>query len=246
MALQFDAEVTGLHVTEVPTAGSAREALTSRARDKMERLIAEQLMDCKVVPSVERGDPAQTILSYARSGNYDLVMMPTHGYGPFRRFLQGSVTAQVLHDASCPVWTCAHLETWPAIGDLGIRSILSAVDLGPRSAAVLTQASQLAERFEARLTVAHLVPEGYWTQQWWRGAQQRLLEQIQKLLPPDGPPAEIEIVEGSPASLLPDVLDHANADLVVIGRTHSSGNAKRLGGNAYSIIVTSPCPVLSV
>ena len=32
-------------------------------------------------------------------------MMPTHGCGPLRRFLLGSVTAKVLHDVSTAVWT---------------------------------------------------------------------------------------------------------------------------------------------
>ncbi len=41
--------------------------------------------------------------------------MPTHGYGPFRRFILGSVTAKVLHDADCPVWTGVHLEEAPPI-----------------------------------------------------------------------------------------------------------------------------------
>jgi len=40
-------------------------------------------------------------------------MMPTHGLGGFRRFLLGSVTAKVLHDADCPVWTGVHLERAP-------------------------------------------------------------------------------------------------------------------------------------
>ena len=111
MAIQFRAEVTALHVVEVASANSAYESLVARAREKMDQLIARELRDCVVVPYFERGDPAQIILSYARNGHFDLIMMPTHGYGPFRRFLLGSVTAKILHDATCPVWTSAHLET---------------------------------------------------------------------------------------------------------------------------------------
>ena len=36
--------------------------------------------------------------------------MPTHGFGPLRRFLLGSVAAKVLHDAQCPVWTSVHTD----------------------------------------------------------------------------------------------------------------------------------------
>ncbi len=59
------------------------------------------------------GDPAQVITAFAHTQGVDLIMMPTHGYGPFRRLLLGSVTAKVLHDAECPVWTAVHMAKAP-------------------------------------------------------------------------------------------------------------------------------------
>jgi hypothetical protein len=50
-------------------------------------------------------------------------MMSTHGYGAFYRFLLGSVTAKVLHEIQCPVWTGAHLEEAPA-REFSIRRVL--------------------------------------------------------------------------------------------------------------------------
>ncbi len=51
----------------------------------------------------------------------DLIMMPTHGGRHFRSLLIGSVTAKVLHDVRCPVWTWSRgfakpvrVEHWPA------------------------------------------------------------------------------------------------------------------------------------
>ena len=73
-----------------------------------------------------------------------------------------------------------------------------------------------------------------------------LVSSIQKLLPAAGPTAEIEILEGSPASALPEASDRLNADLIVIGRTHAPETGGYLGANAYAIIARSPCPVLSV
>ncbi|MGA8595805.1 MAG: universal stress protein [Bryobacteraceae bacterium] len=46
-----------------------------------------------------RGDPAAAIVKCAQAEQVDLIMMPTHGYGPYRKFLLGSVTAKVLHDS---------------------------------------------------------------------------------------------------------------------------------------------------
>ena len=56
-------------------------------------------------------------------------MMPTHGRGPFRRFVLGSVTAKVLHDAPCPVWTSAHLDENSTPMPSNLSNILCAVDL---------------------------------------------------------------------------------------------------------------------
>jgi nucleotide-binding universal stress UspA family protein len=252
MAMQFQAEITALHVVEVASANSAYESLVAGAREKMDTLVAQDLIGCVVVPCFETGDPAQVILGYARNGHFDLIMMPTHGYGPFRRFLLGSVTAKILHDAGCPVWTGAHLETWPAIENLGIRKVLAAIDFGPHSSAVLQLASQVGGKFQASLTVAHVIPisspflEGYWIQQWRDEARKGALQHIQKLLSAARPAAEMEVLEGSPAWALSDAADRLDADLIVIGRTHVSENGGQLGANAYAIIARSPCPVLSV
>src|ERR1043166_3454218 len=71
------------------------------------------LPDDPAGPSIERlvleGDPAQRIVETAHDRSA-IILMPTHGYGRFRRFILGSTTAKVLHDADCPVWTGVHLE----------------------------------------------------------------------------------------------------------------------------------------
>ena len=256
MALQFQAQVTALHVVEATSANSAYESLVARAREKMDKLATEELPSCKVVSYFERGDPAQVILSYARNGRFDLIMMPTHGYGPFRRYLLGSVTAKILHDASCPVWTSAHLETWPATESMGIRKVLGAVDFGPRSSAVLQLASQVAGKFHASLTAAHVIPissplmEGYWIQDWRTEARKAASKELQKQLAGLSSPTQMEVatevLEGWPPAALSDAAERLNADLMVIGRTHAVESAGQLGGSAYAIIARSPCPVLSI
>jgi len=251
MAMQFRAEVTALHVVEVASANSAYESLVARAREQMDKLITQDLRGCVVVPYFERGDPAQIILSYARNGHFDLIMIPTHGYGPFRRFLLGSVTAKIVHDAACPVWTSAHLETWPPTEDAAIRKVLGAVDFGPRSSAVLQIASPVAEKFHANLTAAHVIPipspfmEGYWIQDWRTEARKAIPEQLQQLLPAVSSAAAIEVLEGSPAAALSDAVERLDADLIVIGRS-ASATGGSVGTNAYAIIARSPCPVLSI
>src|SRR5262245_47375799 len=50
--------------------------------------------------ALTQGDPAEEILDYASKNKVDLIMMPTHGYGPFRRIVLGSVAHRVLDGAA--------------------------------------------------------------------------------------------------------------------------------------------------
>lgn len=94
----------------------------------------------------------------ARDSKADLIIMPTHGYGPFRRFLIGSVTAKVLDDADLPVWTGVHFsETEKSF--LHLKSVLCALDLGSTSDKVVAFASRLSAQFSAKLTQLHVTAE---------------------------------------------------------------------------------------
>ncbi|MBV8902361.1 MAG: universal stress protein, partial [Acidobacteriia bacterium] len=106
---------------------------------------------------VDEGDPAIAITRFAQERGVDLIMMPSHGYGPFRSILLGSVTAKVLHDSECPVWTGAHLETTPPEGCLPYRNVLCAIDLSQRSTGLIQWAGRLAESFHASLRLVHAV-----------------------------------------------------------------------------------------
>ncbi len=52
---------------------------------------------------VGMGDPAYAILEQAKASQADLILMGTHGRGGLVRFLMGSVSHSVLHQADCPV-----------------------------------------------------------------------------------------------------------------------------------------------
>src|ERR1041384_4837633 len=105
----------------------------------------------------EVGEPAEAITRYAHTQGADLIMMPTHGYGPFRTLLLGSVTAKVLHDALCPVWTATHVEAPPAINHVAGRNVLCAVDATPRSATLMQWAAEYAASTGATLRLVHAV-----------------------------------------------------------------------------------------
>jgi hypothetical protein len=84
-------------------------------------------------------------------------MMPTHGYGCFRRLLLGSVTAKVLHDVDCPVWTGVHREQMLSITGRSWKRFLCAIDEDPRDIPLLKWAAQFASEQGADLKVVHAV-----------------------------------------------------------------------------------------
>ncbi len=53
----------------------------------------------------EESEPGTLIDEVVAQENIDLVMMPTHGHGPMRRMLLGSITGKVLHDVQATVFT---------------------------------------------------------------------------------------------------------------------------------------------
>ena len=55
----------------------------------------------------ELGEAGGVIHKVIQHQGTDVVMLATHGRGPVRRFLLGSVAAKVLHDVSAAVWTGA-------------------------------------------------------------------------------------------------------------------------------------------
>lgn len=53
--------------------------------------------------AVHFGEPANEIIELAKRGQFDLIVMATHGRSGLRRTLQGSVTAEVIRSGVTPV-----------------------------------------------------------------------------------------------------------------------------------------------
>lgn len=54
-------------------------------------------------PVLVRGDAATEILDYASANQIDLILAGSHGLGPFRSWLMGSVSRKLVHYAPCSV-----------------------------------------------------------------------------------------------------------------------------------------------
>jgi nucleotide-binding universal stress UspA family protein len=263
LARHFHSEIILLHVV-VPLIYSATmleggympanmddlyAEFVAQAKKQLDQALSPDLDGLAVKRLVLEGDPALTIVQTARVKNADMIAMPTHGYGAFRRFLLGSVTAKVLHDSDCPLWTGAHQEEEPA-REFSIHNVLCAVDLKPHSSKTVQWAAQMAAEFGARLTIAHITagmeiygPGAYQSDPSWTEAMMKSAgTQLAALQLEVGTQAEMYIGSGDAPKQLSNAAKQTSADVLIIGRP-SSG---RLRATGYGIIRESHIPVLSV
>jgi nucleotide-binding universal stress UspA family protein len=259
MARKCGAELTALHVIDLPVSVYSSmgyetmldlPAMRTAARDQLEAFVREEFEGYPVRIAVEEGRAAPRIVEHASANAMDLIMMPTHGYGPFRRTLLGSVTAKVLHDATCPVWTSAHAEVEQP-GGVEIRSMLCAVDLERKSVPLIRRAARLADEFGAPLRLVHALPEidappeTVFDVEFRRFAFERAREELLKLQAEAGVNLEMCIHAGSPAKVARLAAEHHQADLLVIGRGVLHEPLGAIRTNTYALIRESVCPVLS-
>jgi nucleotide-binding universal stress UspA family protein len=254
LASRLHAELTVLHALEPLVSFNIESDHELDYLEKCRREWALDEMDKLTFPTGRRmavktvtveGDAATRICDYVSSHDIDLLVMPTHGHGPVRRFLLGSVTAKTLHDCRCPVWTGAHMEQAPDQFSIDIRRIVCAVDLGPHSDTVLQWGAGMASIWNAELTVAHVAPcNSDAVSQ--RFALESGREFLRERTAAAGIDAECIVVPGQIAPTVCSVAKRIGAGLMVIGRSHAPGVAGRLRSTAYEITRESPCPVSGV
>jgi universal stress protein A len=267
LACHFHSELTLLHVLD-PCAeelGDPASELSQWWQRRVETRLTNFLPGEFTTMNVRRvmlsGDPAGEIVNFARSGHTSLIVIPTHGYGPLRQCLLGSVAAKILHDADCPILSGVHAPDAFPDEARSFQKILCAVDFGPQSAKALEWASQFADEFHAELTIAHITPSsegrvgeyfnpevhGRWAMETRQGEfvvrAREKLEAMQKSASANAT-VFIDSSNDIPQAVC-SAASELKADLVVVGRGSSEG-IERLRTKVYSIVRQSPCPVVSV
>lgn len=228
------------------------EKLMNERREHLDRHLSAELTGPCFQRTVILGDPAREIAKYAHDQKVDLIMMPTHGYGPFRRFLLGSVTAKVLHDTDCPVWTGVHADQLWSSHHQRWRRFLCAVDADPRDAPLLRWAAQFSTEQKAELQVVHAVPAAEPIPPGQKPASLRgfLLDTAEQRISDLQSEASTNLDILLRFGRVEDVIRHAalahEADLILIGRGVTQRMLGRLRSAAYAIIREAPCPVISI
>ena len=190
LARQFNAELHLLHVCEDPVLPAGWSMLASgpapdvgeeaaALREQLKKLLtAEDQKLLKTEVHVILGQPTGLAISrYAVEGEFELIVMGTHGRGPVTHALMGSVAEKVVRSAPCPVLTIRHpthrkiaIERLRDIGAAAdtkwgsqmelampnIGRILCPVDFSDASAHVVDQATAIAGWYKARIVALHV------------------------------------------------------------------------------------------
>lgn len=236
LARNTHAWVTLLHVERPPEGNLFRMAEVARS---VEQRMAAFLPESAGNPSVRRivrvhPDVAGTILRYGEENGTDLIALPTHGYSAIRRVLWGSVTANVLRNATCPVWATAQEFSTATASWLKPERILCAASTAAEGDRVLAWASRLAPQLTAELCIA-------WSRKGLREGPEQI-DRVQRKFRIYGE-AVVEW-ENVPETLRNAVM-RLRAGLLILDK--NSWPAQGLSGlNPYEVVRRVPCPVISL
>ncbi|MEQ1947577.1 MAG: universal stress protein [Bryobacteraceae bacterium] len=226
------------------------KAVLRLEQQRLKGFIEEAFPNKTVQPFLEMGEPDHVITDVVRHHGTDLVMMPTHGRGPMRKLLLGSVTAKILHDISAAVWTGGEYQIKPA--NHAYKNIVCSVDLGEESEVIARGAMCVAASFGASLSLLHVIEipppnldvDFTSFKQDLEEAANFGLRDLKARLNADIP--HTALVTSLTAAGVRDAAAAQNADLIVVGRGRSQGGVSRIWSRLYDIVREAPCPVLSI
>ena len=216
-----------------------------------------------VETEVNVGSPAKIIVDVAREQHATLIAMATHGYGGIKRWTLGSVTDQVVHTATTPVFVVQGAEPAPQATP-AIKRVLVPLDGSAFARQALPLAADLAAGANAELilleaiapaveTIAGFRPLGRPIPQYaemiellhWHAQQD--LGALAEQLGQSGLDAHTSIVNGHAAEVIVDEAARSGVDLIVMA-THGYSGLKRwaLGSVAHKVLHTATMPLVLV
>jgi nucleotide-binding universal stress UspA family protein len=199
---------------------------------------------------IEEGDIQSRLDQAIQEHDTDLVIIGTRGRTGLAKILLGSVAEEIFRTVPCPVLTVGpHSDPAKA----NIREILFATDFASKAPAAAAYAVSLAQEFQARLTLLHVVPEpkpGDLVS--WSNVQESSKNLLRKLVPAEAEAwckPEYFIERGDPGQRILDLANVRAVDLIILGAQPEKGvpgAATHLPiATAHKVVAHANCPVLT-
>jgi len=241
---------------------SMREQLIAVAIAALERELAEfaaplERPGLRVERAVLEGRTAAAIVDDAISAHADLVVVGSHGRGALGSLLLGSVSAELVDRAPCPVFVargraldrvilaedgstnarraCDLIARWEIFRGVAVR-IVSVARVAPYFHSGIAPSEQAVAR-EALVAAAAAT----------RKKHELLARQSARRLARAGRRSEAEVRVGIPTAELVAAAREWSADLVIVGSRGRTRLARLLLGSvARGVLLHAPCSVLVV
>jgi nucleotide-binding universal stress UspA family protein len=259
IARRYGSKLTAAHVISpletrmVPAEGwgACQQAIDDAAKEQMSDL-DQRLSALPHEVVIEHGLVGEVISELVEKIDADLLVMGTHGRSGIGRLLIGSVAEEVFRQAACPVLTIGPKVLAQALPEAEFKEIIFATDLNPESRAV-AYALSLAQEFQARLTLVHVVPPHMEPGTYWKHIVEARTRALRGLVPADAElwcRPEYTVKFGVPAAGILDAAAEKHADLIVLGVRSASGHigaaTHAAAATAHSVVSCATCPVLTV
>lgn len=261
LARHFGGTVHALHVRPpapypmVPPSSwmALEEVVETQERERINNLFApfpEVDHDVNII----QGDLWPSIQSEIEKNKTDLLVIGTRGRTGLGKLLLGSTAEEILRSARCPVLTVGPLSPSEPPADGKISEILYATDFTDDSLAALPYAISLAQEYQARLTLLHVI------EKWQAGdfvtprdLEAAMFRRLQALVPP-GTDLWCEpwfmVTQGVPAEEILAIAAERGADMIVLGvrqPTGVPGASTHLPiATAHKVVSHAKCPVLTI
>lgn len=232
--------------------GACQQVLEEAARREMHEL-SERL----------QGIPHETVLGYGgiwdsvsaliAENHIDLLVVGTHGRQGLERLLMGSVAEEIFRRAACPVLTVGPSVSASAAPEVDFKEIVFATDFSPEWRTSAAYAVSLAQDYQARLTLVHVVCEPVAGVTDMERITEARMKDLHAMVPHDAElwcRPEYVVDFGDPAQRILEAARERKADLIVLGVRSAArhlGAATHVGtATAHTVVSLAPCPVLSV
>lgn len=215
---------------EMHTAGEA-------AIEDLATSVRMQNVDCHGI--VREGALDEQVRAVISESCIDLLVLTTKAGTALHGYALGSTAERILRKTVIPVLTlgtCRTLRNWTAAGP---TRILYATDLSVVSFRSLAYARSVRQRFSAKLTVTHVLPQNTKPER-----VQEVSEQLRRLTTGD---EEVQVFHGAVGRELSRASIKMGVDLIAVGvEQHTVLGEFLFGHTLLEIMAGAPCPVLTI
>jgi nucleotide-binding universal stress UspA family protein len=197
------------------------------------------------------GEPPAMIVDIANEKQADLIALGTFGRKGLKRLLMGSVTSQVILNASCDVLVVKK----PCSTCIGsYHSIVVPYDGSESSSKALVRACALSKIDGAEVSVLYVIPRYEEMIDFFKTdaikkslfqEAEKIVARAQSIAVQAGVPIKATVREGHAGEKIVEIADTMKHDLIVVGTHGWSGvNKAVMGSTAERVIAYASCPIL--